>query len=57
MFRQNSDLKPLRDMRYNNGDHLNMLEKGVPKLVLERYIQHPDDVIEIIEQLNARDVF
>ena len=56
MFRQNSDLIPLKHIQYNNDDRLNILEDGVPKLVLERYKQHPDDVIEIIEQLNANDV-
>jgi hypothetical protein len=47
---------PLKDIHYNDNDTLNVLETGIPKMVLERYIQHPNDVIAIISQLNADDI-
>ena len=58
MFKRNStrDLVPLRDIHYNNHDNLNILETGIPKMVLERYLQHPDDVIAIIAQLNFEEI-
>jgi hypothetical protein len=58
MFKHNStrDMVPLKDIHYNDNDNLNILETGIPKMVLERYIQHPNDVIAIIAQLNAGDI-
>ena len=59
MFKHNStreDMVALKDIHFNNNDNLNILETGIPKMVLERYIKHPNDVIEIIAQLNAGDI-
>ena len=55
MFKRH-ELVPLSEIDYHNNDKLNILETGIPKIVLERYLQHPDDVIAIIAQLNFEEI-